>query len=164
MKASLVAMLVLSACVPATVESEGPSITVKVVDVDGFTMFASDSAFTKTIDPDSTTMNYDFKINVDADFGGTKTVGKEASLGTSYAQITTLTGTVTPPGISVALGDFTVMVSDILGARQGDYTGTQTISIPASSAGQMVMFHLEAVDSEGLDSNVVDFTAVLGPP
>jgi hypothetical protein len=156
---TLLLLVLCAGCLPKTITSEGPEIRVKVDQVAGFG-FTSDSS-TKNLDLEASG-NYDFTLVVEAHSGKTVTVGKEASEGSRYADVTELDATITPPGTALTAADF--MVDDQFAAtHERDFVGTQTFSIPGAMAGQMAMFHVVATDTLGLESNLVDFAAMLRP-
>jgi hypothetical protein len=117
----LLLVLCVPACLPKTINSEGPEIRVTVDQVTGFG-FTSDSS-TKNLDVEASG-NYDFTLTVEAHAGKTVTVGKEASEGSRYADVIELEGSITPPGTALTAADF--MIDDTSAStHERDFVGKQ---------------------------------------
>lgn len=143
----------LAACPPVSSTSEGPEIRLRVQPSDSI------SFTNETLNPDMTrdvdTMNYEFTLEVETSFGETLTGTKY-----TYAVVNELEGSVTPPGMALTAADFMYDTSfDALRSRT--FTSKTMFVIPGTMMGQMVMFEMQAIDDEGLRSNVVSFSALL---
>jgi hypothetical protein len=150
----------LTACLPAKVTSEGPTISLAANPTSGFAIDDNDSMPSLEIETD--TGNYDFTLVVNVEFGATVTEGKEASLGYRYSPVNKLSGSLTAPATTLSEADFTADTSSE-GTHRRQFTSKQMFSIPGAMAGGTVTFHMEATDDEGLSSNIIDFTAMLRP-
>ncbi len=150
---ALLFVLLLPACPPGNSMSEGPDIRVRVIPS------VSISFTNETLDPDMSrdtdTMNYEFTISVETSFGETLSGSKY-----TYAPVNELEGSVTPPGTALTAADFMFdMSGDVLRSRT--FESKTTFVIPGTMMGQMVMFEMQAIDDEGLHSNIVSFSALL---
>lgn len=150
----------LTACVPAKVTSEGPTISLTADPPSGFPI--DDDDLMPDLEIDADTGNYDFTLIVNVEFGATVTEGKEASLGYRYSPVNKLSGSLSTPETTLTEADFTADTSSEAIHRRS-FTSKQMYSIPGAMAGGTVTFHMEAIDDEGLSSNIIDFTATLSP-
>jgi len=151
-------LLALPACLPKTIDSDGPAASIRVEPTVGGSF--TEGSIAPSMDRDTTSGNYDFTIQVDVDFGRTVTVGKEASEGSRYAVVNSFSGNVMPGGITFTDADFTVDTS-FDDQHRREWMGKQPYTLPGSMMGQTAVFHLEAIDEKGLSSNVIDISAEL---
>lgn len=152
-KHALLFLVVLPACPPANSTGEGPEIRLDVVPSNSGRF--NQGTLNPELHTDVDTSNYDFTIEVDADFGETVT-GTEYT----YAPVSDLEGSVTPPGVALTMADFDYdMALDT--SRSRTFVSKMMFSIPGTMMGQTVTFTMQATDEEGLHSNTVSFTALL---
>jgi len=152
-KRALLFLLVLPACPPANSTSEGPEILFRVSPTmsSNFTNETLQPRMSKDID----TMNYEFTLEVDANFGETLT-GTQYT----YALVNELEGSMSPPGTALTEADF--MVDTTLDSTASPrFLGPTMYTLPGTMMGTMLEFTMQATDEEGLRSNAVSFTALL---
>ena len=82
---------------------------------------------------------------------------EDDSTSTTYAPVQTVNAVYTVPTITVPTVSYTKDDSSI----DVSFMSTSPLVIPASAKGQTMTIHVDGKDSNGLASNVIDFTAKL---
>jgi len=141
-------------CLPKETTEKGPEVTF-TVERNGLFLTLDETSTMMRID--SATMKYEFKFTIKTQAGEEKT-----GVDTTYHPVepSGLVASFTVPGLTVDGGTYPIPPGSSLDRK---FERTELVSIPGTAMGQSMLIHVEATDSNGLGSNVLDVTYALVP-